>query len=76
MNYTVTVTKHQYCYDIEANSIEEAAELATVEAEENPSNYCTTCDVEENKEENDRISIAWNISLHINAADKPFDSHW
>lgn len=32
--------------------------------------------VEENKEENDRISIAWNISLHINAADKPFDSHW
>ena len=39
MNYTVTVTKHQYCYDIEANSIEEAAELATVEAEENPSNY-------------------------------------
>ena len=32
--------------------------------------------VEENKEENDRISIAWNISLHIDAADKPFDSHW
>ena len=27
--------------------------------------------VEENKEENDRISIAWNISLHIDAADKP-----
>ena len=51
MNYTVTVTKHQYCYDIEANSIEEAAKLATMEAEKNPSNYCTTCDVEENKEE-------------------------
>ena len=50
MNYTVTVTKHQYCYDIEANSIEEAAKLATLEAEENPSSYCTTCDVEENKE--------------------------
>jgi uncharacterized protein (TIGR02466 family) len=27
--------------------------------------------VEENKEENDRISIAWNISLHIDVADKP-----
>ena len=48
--YTVTVTKHQYCYDIEANSVEEAAELATQEAEENPSNYCITCDVEEDKE--------------------------
>lgn len=50
MKYTVTVTKHQYCYDIEADSVEEAAELGTAEAEENPSNYCITCDVEETKE--------------------------
>ena len=57
MNYTVTVTKHQYCYDIEANSIEEAAKLATLEAEENPSSYCTTCDVEENKE------AAWTLLM-------------
>ena len=51
MIYTVNVTKHQYFYDIEADSVEEAAHLAEIEAEENPSNYCTTCDVEETKEE-------------------------
>ena len=51
MNYTVTVTKYQYCYDIEADSVEEAAHLAEIEAEENPDCYCTECDVEENKEE-------------------------
>ena len=50
MNYTVTVTKHQYCYDIEADSVEEAAHLAEIEAEENPDCYCTECDVKENKE--------------------------
>ena len=32
--------------------------------------------VEENKEENDRISIAWNMSLHFDVTEKPFDSHW
>ena len=66
MNYTVTVTKHQYCYDIEANSIEEAAKLATMEAEENPSNYCTTCDVEENKEEPQWENLQLSFMLTAN----------
>ena len=51
MNYTVIVTKTQYCYDVEADSVKEAIHLAEVEAEENPDCYSTECDVEENKEE-------------------------
>ena len=44
--YHVTVTKKQTCWDIEANSYEEAQELALEECELNSYKYYTYFDVD------------------------------
>ena len=49
--YNVTVTKKQMCWNIEANSYEEAQELALEECELNSYKYYTYFDVDTVEEE-------------------------
>ena len=48
--YHVTVTKKQTCWDIEANSYEEAQELALEECKLNPNHYDTCFNIDEVRE--------------------------
>ena len=49
--YNVTVTKKQCCWNIEANSYEEAQELALEECELNSYKYYTYFDIDTVKED-------------------------